>query len=127
MQGLKKYRDRFSELKLWEKLRRVGVAAGAKVVYTALLLYFAYKRPETPTWAKRLAMGGLGYLIVPIDAIPDFSFLLGYTDDLGVLSFALVTIAAYVNDEVKGNARGQMATWFGPVDEDALAEVDEKL
>ncbi|OAV44418.1 YkvA family protein [Lewinella sp. 4G2] len=127
MKGLKKYRARFSEFKFWEKLKNYAVAAGAKTVYTALLLYYAYQRKETPGWAKRLVIGVLGYLIVPIDAIPDLGFLIGYTDDLGVLSFALVTIAAYVNDDVRANARAQMSTWFDALDEEALAEVDDKL
>ena len=127
MKGLRKYRDRFSESKFWDKLRGYAVAAGAKTVYTALLLYYAYERKETPGWAKRLVIGVLGYLIVPIDAIPDLSFLIGYTDDLGVMSFALVTIAAYVNDDVRTRARAQMTEWFDRVDEAALEEVDKKL
>lgn len=127
MKGLSKYRKRFSENKFWQKLSRFAAAAGAKAVYSALLLYYAYKRSETPAWAKRMIIGVLGYFIVPIDVIPDLSFLVGYTDDLGLLSFALVTIAAYVNDDVRTNAREHMKKWFENVDEDILAEVDSQL
>lgn len=127
MKGLKHYRKQFSEFKFWEKLRNFGAAAGAKTVYTALLLFYAYKRTETPGWAKRLVIGVLGYLIVPIDAIPDLGFLIGYTDDIGVLSFALVTIAAYVNEDVRNQAKEQMKVWFENIDEEVFESVDEKL
>ena len=37
-------------------LRRTGrlaKTAGLRTVYTALLLYYAYERKETPKWAKK--------------------------------------------------------------------------
>ncbi len=117
----------FSESRFWEKLKHFATAAGLKTVYTALLLYYAYRRKETPAWAKRLVLGVLGYFIMPIDVIPDLGFLIGYTDDLGVLSFALVTIAGFVNAEVRANARERLATWFPTADEAILSEVDKKL
>jgi uncharacterized membrane protein YkvA (DUF1232 family) len=52
---------------------------------------------------------------------------LGYTDDLGVLSFGLVLIAGYINNEVRGNARKQMTKWFGEINENELDEVDDSL
>lgn len=122
-----KYRRYFSDLRFWDKLKKFASAAGVKTVYSALLLFFAYKRSDTPGWAKRLVVGVLGYLIMPIDAIPDLGFLIGYTDDLGVLSFALVTIAAYVNEDVRANAREKLADWFPNVEEEVLLEVDKKL
>lgn len=127
MKKMDKYRRYFSDLRFWDKLKKFASAAGVKTVYSALLLFFAYKRSDTPGWAKRLVVGVLGYLIMPIDAIPDLGFLIGYTDDLGVLSFALVTIAAYVNDDVRANAREKLANWFPDVNEEVLLEVDKKL
>lgn len=37
----------------------------------------------------------------PWDAIPDLLPLVGYTDDLGVLGWALLTIASYVDADVR--------------------------
>lgn len=127
MKKLDRYRRIFSESRFWAKLKNFATAAGLKTVYTALLLFYAYRRKETPPWAKRLVLGVLGYFIMPIDVIPDLGFLIGYTDDLGVLSFALVTIAGYVNAEVRANARERLTTWFPAADEAILSEVDEKL
>ena len=66
---------------------------------------YAFKRKETPAWAKRIITGILAYFIAPLDAIPDLTPFLGFTDDVGLLGFGLVTIAAYINDEVKSKSR----------------------
>ena len=124
---IEKYKNRFSEIKLWKKLKEYAKKAGVKTVYSALLLFYAFKRKETPSWARNIIIGVLGYFITPIDIIPDLTPIIGYTDDIGILSFGLVTIACYVNDEVKQNARTKLAKWFGDFDEEELAEVDKQL
>lgn len=122
-----KYIQYFSEAKLWNKMQSYTRQAGLKVVYTALLLFYAYKRSDTPAWAKRIVIGALGYFISPLDMLPDLTPIIGYTDDIGILSFGLVTIAAYINDEVRQNARGKLENWFGEINEEEIAEVDEQL
>ncbi|MCI5080924.1 MAG: YkvA family protein [Saprospiraceae bacterium] len=122
-----KYIKKFSEVKLWDNMAMYAKKAGIKAVYTVLLLYYAYARKETPSWAKRIVLGTLGYLVSPIDLIPDLSPLIGYTDDIGVLSFGLITIAAFVNEEVKNKAKGRLTKWFGDYDPKELAEVDDQL
>ena len=123
----KDYQEDFSEEGFWRKLTRYARQAGIKTVYTALLLFYAYRRKETPTWAKSIVFGALGYLIAPFDALPDLTPIIGYTDDIGILSFGLVTIAAYINQDVKENARGQLHRWFGDYDEQELDAVDKQL
>lgn len=127
MKKLDQYRKSFSEFRFWNKIKRFAKRAGVKTVYSALLLYFAYKRSETPGWAKRLIVGVLGYLIAPIDVIPDLSVFIGFTDDLGLLSFAVVTVAAFINDDVRTQAREKLNTWFPEADQAALEEVDKTL
>lgn len=127
MKKLDHYRKSFTNAAFWGKLRRFAQKAGVRVVYSALLLFYAYQRTETPGWAKRLIVGVLGYLIAPIDAIPDLSVFLGFTDDVGLLSFALVTVAAFINDEVRTQAREKLAGWFPEAAEEDLAAVDKQL
>ena len=124
---LARYRSFFTERRFWDKLRGFSRALGTKSVYAALLLYYAYHRKETPAWAKRVVLGALGYLIVPVDLVPDLTPIVGYTDDIGVLSFGLVTIAAYVNQDVRTRARAKLGEWFAQVEEEDLAEVEERL
>ena len=123
----KKFAKQFSEKQLWKKIKQFAYQAGIKTVYTALLLFYAYQRKETPRWAKNIVLGTLGYFLAPIDAIPDLSPIIGFTDDIGVLSFGLVTIAAYVDKEVKSKARKKLGKWFTNYDEKDIKEVDDQL
>lgn len=123
----KKYSRLFSENRLLNKIHTYFKEAGLKTVYSALLLFYSFTRKETPVWAKNIILGVLGYFISPIDAIPDLTPILGYTDDLGVLSFGLVTIACYINDDVRIKARKKLKSWFGEFDVEELAEVDRQL
>ncbi len=124
---LDKFAKRFSVPAFWAFLRRNARLVGIKVAYAALLMFYAYNRKETPRWARRIVLGTLGYLLTPLDALPDLTPFVGYTDDLGILSFGLVTIAAYVNAEVKSKARHRLSDWFGKIDEEELAAVDNRL
>jgi len=92
---------RFSEASLFDKLVGHAAAAGREVVEKVLWLWFASRRSDLPVWARTTVYGALAYFVLPSDAIPDLLPGLGYTDDLGVLSWALVTIASYVDADVK--------------------------
>jgi len=123
----KKFGNYFSELNLLDTLQQYARLAGLKVVYSVLLLFYAYRRKDTPGWAKRIVIGTLGYFIAFFDAIPDLTPIVGYTDDIGILSFGLVTVASYINDEVRSNAKEHLHKWFGDYAEDDLSEIDDKL
>ena len=73
----------------------------------------AAQRPDVPRWAKLTIYAALAYFILPTDAIPDLLPAIGYADDLGALSAALLTVAAYVDEDVKQQARLRLQTWFG--------------
>lgn len=124
---LSKYISFFSDTKFWDKLKSLIQQLGQRTIYSILLLYYAFKREDTPVWAKNIILGVLGYLISPFDALPDLTPVLGYTDDLGVLAFGLATVATFINDEVREKALGKMNRWFTLIDREALEEVDKKL
>lgn len=111
------YQAAYSADGLRGKLRRYATAAGREVVEKALLLYYALQNERAPTWARATITGALGYFIVPLDGIVDFTPAVGYADDLGVLVLAIAAVAAYINDDVKAKAAQRMRDWFG--DEDA--------
>lgn len=84
----------------------------------------AYRRSDTPGWAKRIVIGSIAYVLAPIDAVPDLTPLLGLTDDLGVLSYGLVAIAGYVNQEVKNKSKKELLRIFGNLDKSVIEKVD---
>ncbi len=98
---------------------------GYKLAYMVLLQYYAFNNPKTPRWAKNIILGSLGYLLNPFDAIVDVTPFIGYTDDIGIISFALVTISAYINDDVKINARQKLQKWVGELDMESIKEVEK--
>ena len=115
------------ERQLWNKIKRFAQAAGVKTVYSVLLLFYAFQRKETPAWAKNIILGALAYFISPLDFLPDLTPVFGFTDDLGVLGFGLVTIAGYVNADVRQQARERLSKWFVAYSEEDLEEVERHL
>ena len=112
-EGPDNFESSYSDSGYWQKLKDFGLTAGKAVVEKSLWLYYAAQRPETPVWAKTVVYGALGYFILPTDAIPDFTPIVGYSDDLGAITVAVATIAAFINDEVKAKARQKLQQWFG--------------
>ncbi|TXS92866.1 DUF1232 domain-containing protein [Parahaliea maris] len=108
------YRQAYSDESFWLKLRRFAGTAGRELTEKALMLYYAARRPETPTWARATIYGALGYFIAPLDAIVDITPGIGYTDDLGVLAVAFLTVARYVDADVRAQAARRVDQWFGP-------------
>ena len=100
---------------------------GVKLVYAVLLLFYAYNSKETPGWAKKVIIGALAYFVSPIDAIPDLSPFLGFTDDMGILSYGIVMIACYIDDNIRSQAKNRLRKVFKDVDEADLLEVDQLL
>jgi uncharacterized membrane protein YkvA (DUF1232 family) len=55
--------------------------------------FFRYVRdPRVPRWRKLVGVLAVLYFLSPIDAIPDFIPLLGWLDDIGVLSAAALFV-----------------------------------
>ena len=103
----------YSDPSFWSKVSGYAKSAGKEVIEKALFLYYAAQREETPVWAKTTVYGALAYFISPIDAIPDITPVIGYVDDLGVLAAAVSAISAYINSDVKKDARNKIEDWFG--------------
>lgn len=118
---------KYIEEKLFWKLKKYAVIAGKKVVYVVLLLFYTLQKENVPLRAKAIIIGSLGYFISPIDIIPDFIPVLGYTDDFGALMMALAIVSIYIDKEVKSKAKSKLESWFGQVSESELDEVNSKL
>lgn len=82
--------DKFDEGKeyvdenFWAKVERVGKKLSFTKDLKALFNYFA--DDSIPWYRKTIVVGALIYFIMPIDSIPDMAPLVGYLDDLGVVT-----------------------------------------
>lgn len=120
--------DIFDFQKLKTHLVKYFNVLSTKGLYIIFLLFYAYKSEETPAWAKKIIIGSLAYFVSPIDSIPDLTPFIGLTDDMGVLSFGLVTIACYINNEVRASAKTQLISFLGKrVNEKSINEVNTWL
>lgn len=113
------YQQYFSVDKLWEKISEVAQKAGVKVIYGALLLFYASMDKNVPLADKAKIYGALGYFILPIDLIPDF-LPGGYVDDLGALVWALKTIWDNITPEAHDKAYAKLSGWFPNVNKEDL-------
>jgi uncharacterized membrane protein YkvA (DUF1232 family) len=121
------YAKYYSEDSLWEKIKKFSKAAGVKVIYAVLLLYYAMKDSGVSLKTKLFIAASLGYFIMPADAIIDFTPLIGYSDDLGVLLFALKQVSSAITPAVKEKARSKISDWFPQADENEMAELEQKM
>ncbi|WP_233190393.1 MULTISPECIES: YkvA family protein [unclassified Sporosarcina] len=115
------YSKRFSEEKFWDKILKFGKQAGVKLTYGALLLFYTFKKPTVPKKVKSTILGALGYFILPLDFIPDFTPIVGYSDDLAIVVGALLVVATYIDANTKQLAKNKVVDWFG---ENAVNDTD---
>ncbi len=95
-----------------------GARGLRKDVYT---LYYAYKDPRVPWYAKALTAAVVAYAASPIDLIPDFIPVIGYLDDLVIVPLGIIIALKAVPKDVleecrakaeKANAEGKLRRWY---------------
>lgn len=112
------FENHFSDSRFWSKLRSGAKKIGLDLAYSALVLYYALQDPNLPTWARTKIYGALGYLLFPVDAIPDW-WPGGYADDAAVVAVALGAVAMHIDEDAKQAARSKLRDWFGSDADDA--------
>jgi uncharacterized membrane protein YkvA (DUF1232 family) len=82
--------------RFWRKLKTtVSYLPGAE---TFLAAFYAAVDPKTPTTAKAVLFGALGYFVVPVDFIPDIFGAMGYGDDLAVMFAAVKAVESSMTE-----------------------------
>lgn len=104
----------FSDGAFWQKVKDFAGKIGRGTLTKALELYNVAMSKDTPVIAKAIALGSLGYLILPLDAIPDFVPGAGLADDAMALAAAAAAIFKSITPAVKMQAYTQVSKWFGP-------------
>ncbi len=114
------YANKFSQSEFVEKISRIAKRAGAKLVYAALILYYTLQSDKVSRADKAMIIGALGYMISPLDVIPDAIPIAGLTDDLAVLLYVLKKVWTGIDPEIVAQAKEKLSKWF---DEDEIAEI----
>jgi len=72
-------------------------------------LYFAVRDPRMPWYAKVFAAVVVGYVLSPIDLIPDFIPVLGYLDELLLVPLGVLAVRAMIPASVLAECRAMAA------------------
>ncbi|OFY48950.1 MAG: hypothetical protein A2W85_14895 [Bacteroidetes bacterium GWF2_41_31] len=105
----KKYTAYFNDHALMEKIRFVAEKAGAILIYYALILFYLLKDKNVPARNKMVMVAALGYFILPTDLLADIIPVLGFTDDIAFLSFAVSTVSSFLTPEIKKKAMQKLS------------------
>lgn len=61
--------------------------------------YYCALDPRTPAKVRGILLAALAYFVLPLDGIPDFFALVGFSDDIAVLTAAFAAIRGHVRED----------------------------
>jgi len=89
-------REKIVRGKFWPALRKaVRYVPFSRDLVAA---FYCALDPQTPTRVRGILLAALAYFIMPFDIIPDFMAVVGYTDDIAVLTAAFRMVSGHIND-----------------------------
>ena len=116
------YANKFSQSEFVEKISRIAKRAGSKLVYAALILYYTLQSDRVSKTDKAIIIGALGYMISPLDVIPDAIPIAGLTDDFAVLMYVLKKVWTDIDPTIIEQAKEKLSKWL---DEEEICEVTD--
>lgn len=106
------FSNEFSEDGFWKSIKKYAKKIGGESLHKAFCLWLVVKEENVPAKAKAIAVGALGYLISPLDAIPDITPVIGFSDDILVIAGAFVVLASYITKEISTRADAMLPDWI---------------
>ena len=83
------------------RLMKMRKGAIKKVWFQVMNLWSVVNDPKNDKAVKAIAIGALLYLIFPLDAIPDILPVLGLTDDVAVVTYAISNLTKHYGITIK--------------------------
>lgn len=108
-----KYAASYSQDGLFDKISKYAKNIGLNLINEALKLWYVTDNPNLPGKTKATIIGALGYLISPLDLVPDVIPVVGYTDDAGAVALAIAMAQAFIDQKVKDKAKAKIDEIFG--------------
>lgn len=112
LEKIKGYGNYFQPDKFWEKLKTYSKIIGKETVYYALVLYYLMVSKETSWLTKAYIAGALGYLVFPLDFIPDAIPIVGYSDDFAAIMMVFNQVQDSITPEMERKTREKLSEWF---------------
>ena len=109
--NITEYTDKFDPDAFWEKLKSLATRLGKESLYQILTLYYTMRRPDIPAKVKAIILGALGYFVLPLDAVPDFIPVLGFSDDLAIVALCVSYVRQWTTPAEEEKARKRMNEW----------------
>lgn len=100
-QQIDNYGKHYSDSGFFSKIAKYAKFLGKGVLTKIFTLYYVFKDKTTPDWAKATIAGTLGYLILPVDLIPDLIPIAGFSDDIATIFASVNIILSYIKPEHK--------------------------
>jgi uncharacterized membrane protein YkvA (DUF1232 family) len=98
------------ERRVREQFWRTAKHAARQVPFMDELVaaYHAALDHDTPVRAKATLLAALAYFVMPFDIVPDFLAIVGYGDDLAVLTAAITAIRPHISDSHRSAAKAAL-------------------
>lgn len=90
----------------WRKLRRA--AGHIPFADEVVAGYYCALDERTPGHVRATLFAALAYFVMPFDAIPDLMAVIGFTDDIAVLTAALASIRPHIRPVHREAARSAL-------------------
>ena len=92
--------------------RKVLVRAGRTIAQPALEAFEMVIDASTPTQVRVTMLAALTYLLMPMDLVPDFIPVAGFSDDLVALTAVISLWNSHITPEIRNRARQKLDRWF---------------
>jgi len=99
-----KYKQYYSDSGFFNKIKKHYKTIGKKLIKLVTVLFYTLRDKDTPSWAKTIVLGALGYFIFPLDLIPDFVPVVGFVDDFAAITIAIASVALHIKDTHRDRA-----------------------
>ncbi len=125
LDNIQEYLQYYDELELKEKLKIIGNKIGSKILFYVLVMVILISDSKIPIKVRLVFMAALGYLILPTDLVADLLPVVGFTDDIAFLSYAISNAREYITPEVTSKANDKLGKWIKNEAEEAEIVDDE--
>jgi uncharacterized membrane protein YkvA (DUF1232 family) len=95
----------------WRKLK--DTVASLPFAEDLLAAYYCAFDRQTPLHVKAVLLAAIAYFILPMDFIPDYIPVIGYTDDAAVLAGAIKLVTSHITADHREAAQRMLGRLCG--------------